>query len=169
VEVILIIPTNRPRDWPNILENIKRQTLQPHAVIAVENGASFNWTTEATITVRSEEDAGLARQAGIEVLRDKYPDSFFVFMDGDDYYGPEYIKEAYCNRYKGDIIGKHVVFYKFDATGVFGIVDGNEDKESRIVHGPTMAGWTAKALDFEACNGWGEDLDWATEDERCRP
>lgn len=160
MKTVVVVPTNRPKDWDNILKNIKRQTLRPDIFIAVENGQDFSWTSEATITVNSEENAGLARQKGLEVLRDKYPNSFFVFMDGDDYYGPSYIQEAYNNRNNGDVIGKHAVFYRFNATGVIGIVSGKENEEATIIQGPTMAGHTRQALDFEECNGWGEDIEW---------
>ncbi len=160
MKVVIVVPTNRPKDWQNILENIKRQTHQPIAVIAIENGEHSGWTHGATHSISSGPDVGLARQAGLILAKEKYPGSFFVMMDGDDYYGPSYIEEAYSNKDKADVIGKQVVFYRFNATGVFGLVQGSENKKSEMIHGPTMAGRTDLALDFEACNGWGEDMKW---------
>lgn len=160
MKFVLIIPTNRPNDWSNILSNIKKQSLQPDVVIAVENGNHLSWTKEATITIQSEENVGLARQKGLEVARDKYPNSFFAMIDGDDYYGSSYLEEIFINKDKADIIGKHKVFYKFENTNVLAISNGIENDFCEVVHGPTMACHTANALDFQKCNGWGEDMCW---------
>jgi len=160
---IVIIPTHRPSDWQNIQANIKRQKHQPDAVIIVENGEDSDWThglSEAIRLTIGKVDVGEARNAGLEACKSRFPGSFFSMLDGDDYYGPEYLAEAWENRNKAIIIGKHRVFYRFASTDTLCFSEGYENEPASIVHGPTMSGHTDAALPFLKCPGWGEDMEW---------
>lgn len=160
---VVIIPTHRPSDWLNIQANIRRQNRQPDVIIIVENGEESNWTHGLPRGIRitiGKVDVGEARDAGLNACKTLFPGSFFSMMDGDDYYGPGYLAEAWENRTRAAIIGKHKVFYRFEATQSLCLSDGSENCDATIIHGPTMSGHTSSALSFLKCPGWGEDLEW---------
>lgn len=113
--VSIIVCTNRPQFFDNILQNYNRQRYKAKELIIILNHDSMNLqlyqnrvrkhTNVSVYQVPESISLGQSLNAGI--TRAQFP--LIAKFDDDDYYSPFYLKEQVngLRRTKSDIVGKH--------------------------------------------------------------
>lgn len=140
----VIVPFSRPRFFNNVIQNFKSQNYKNKKLIVVENGEGINCFKDIDcIRLSSECHHAHAKNEAISWLK-KHNGGWWVTMDDDDYYGPEYLTEISLNLNKANVIGKLSRFF------------GNEDytyllscQENQLVN--TVLGATLVAKAEESC------------------
>lgn len=123
ISIISVIAcTNREEYVKNIISNYQKQTLPEKELILILNSSSINLNRiyrvleELTINcyilqTPAEMSLGECLNKGVEMA--KY--DFIAKMDDDDYYGLEYLKEAYeaVVGTNSDVVGKSTFYIYF--------------------------------------------------------
>lgn len=122
--VSIIVCTNRPRFFENILNNFRTQQVKSKELIIILNKDSMNLGQYQT-KVRSyhnisvykvPEKTSLGQCLNCGITKARYP--LIAKFDDDDYYSPYYLQEQIkeLNRTKSDIVGKHACLVYLEAT-----------------------------------------------------
>jgi glycosyltransferase involved in cell wall biosynthesis len=108
--ISVVAVTNRVEFIPRIIENFERQTLKEKELILIVQGA----VAEHALCVPPEVSLGECLNHGLE--RACYP--FVAKMDDDDYYGPDYLAEAYTALMEtgADLVGKSSFYIYFEGS-----------------------------------------------------
>jgi len=161
-EVYIVVPLSRPHMLDRVLENFHRQRFVERYLVLVENGAAAGaCATKGVvpdILLSCARDVGLARQTGVEAVRER--GSYVVFMDDDDYYGPDYVIEVVKHARRGQVTAKSNHFVQSLSNGMRLFEWKKEHAFVTRAHGATLSFWADEAEDFPTGKRWGEDLDW---------
>jgi len=161
-EVYIVVPFSRPRMLSNVMENYHRQRFEKRHLVFIENGAAEGACKAAGIVpdlcLSCAHDVGLARQTGVEAVRER--GGYVVFMDDDDYYGPDYVTEIAEHARRGQITAKANYFVQSHHAGLRLFEWKQENAFVDQVHGATMSFWADEAEDFMTGARWGEDIGW---------
>lgn len=113
--VSIIVCTNRPQFFDNILQNYNRQRYKAKELIIILNHDSMNLQLyqnrvrkHANVSVyQVPESISLGQSLNAGITRARFP--LIAKFDDDDYYSPFYLKEQVngLKRTKSDIVGKH--------------------------------------------------------------
>ncbi|MFB8374085.1 glycosyltransferase [Paenibacillus taichungensis] len=113
--VSIIVCTNRPQFFDNILQNYNRQRYKGKELIIILNHDSMNLQLyqnrvrkHANVSVyQVPESISLGQSLNAGITRAQFP--LIAKFDDDDYYSPFYLKEQVngLRRTKSDIVGKH--------------------------------------------------------------
>jgi glycosyltransferase involved in cell wall biosynthesis len=113
--VSIIVCTNRPQFFDNILQNYNRQRYEGKELIIILNHDSMNLKLyqnrvrkHANVSVyQVPESISLGQSLNAGITRARFP--LIAKFDDDDYYSPFYLKEQVngLRRTKSDIVGKH--------------------------------------------------------------
>ncbi|MFS0856347.1 glycosyltransferase [Paenibacillus taichungensis] len=113
--VSIIVCTNRPQFFDNILQNYNRQRYKAKELIIILNHDSMNLQLyqnrvrkHANVSVyQVPESISLGQSLNAGITRAQFP--LIAKFDDDDYYSPFYLKEQVngLRRTKSDIVGKH--------------------------------------------------------------
>lgn len=113
--VSIIVCTNRPQFFDNILQNYNRQRYKGKELIIILNHDSMNLQlyqnrvrNYANVSVyQVPESISLGQSLNAGITRARFP--LIAKFDDDDYYSPFYLKEQVngLRRTKSDIVGKH--------------------------------------------------------------
>jgi len=113
--VSIIVCTNRPQFFDNILQNYNRQRYKGKELIIILNHDSMNLKLyqnrvrkHANVSVyQVPESISLGQSLNAGITRARFP--LIAKFDDDDYYSPFYLKEQVngLRRTKSDIVGKH--------------------------------------------------------------
>ncbi|QOS78817.1 glycosyltransferase family 2 protein [Paenibacillus sp. JNUCC31] len=113
--VSIIVCTNRPQFFDNILQNYNRQRYKGKELIIILNHDSMNLQVyrnrvrkHANVTVyQVPESISLGQSLNAGITRARF--SLIAKFDDDDYYSPFYLKEQVkeLKRTQSDIVGKH--------------------------------------------------------------
>jgi hypothetical protein len=164
--MISLLITTHQRKWARNIRNNLLRSKAPEGecvdVCIVVNGEAqkADFLDLGVALERSDDDVSDARNVALAYARRTNPVGFFVFWDQDDWYGDDYMIEAWEHRHRADVIGKGSCYYELSDGRVVFLNVERENAPSEAVRGPTMSGWVGKALDFPSCNGWGEDEAW---------
>jgi glycosyltransferase involved in cell wall biosynthesis len=114
---LVAIPFSRPACAASVALTLARQTVHADAVV-VENGPALGAYPGATIV--SGPSAGAARNAAIDYARAGGYD-WIVFLDDDDYYGPEYVRQCVALAASGSADAYHqgMAFVRFEDDRLF--------------------------------------------------
>ncbi|MGV2884344.1 glycosyltransferase [Paenibacillus taichungensis] len=114
-DVSIIVCTNRPQFFDNILQNYNRQRYKGKELIIILNHDSMNLQLyqkrvrkHANVSVyQVPESISLGQSLNAGITRAQFP--LIAKFDDDDYYSPFYLKEQVngLRRTKSDIVGKH--------------------------------------------------------------
>lgn len=103
---------------PAVLKNFNKQTHVNKRLCIVENGEALGackkYGVVPDLLLTSEKSPSVARNAAFTVLRDF--DAYFVMMDDDDIYGPEYLSEHAQHAKRGRIVGKRTHWVLFEGS-----------------------------------------------------
>lgn len=160
--VTVIVPLGRERFLSNVVRNFFQQREPNKYLVIVENGTAIGACRRAgvcpTAVVTSEASPGLARNAGLEWVRE-HDGGFVAFFDDDDYYGPDYLSETLAASAKGNVIGKSSFYVRTAAGELRFFENEGEEREVGFLVGPTVATWSEDAAEFKAIP-IGEDVAW---------
>jgi hypothetical protein len=92
----------------NLQANLDRQSFRNFNVLVARNGAALNeYVPDADVNVSVlEPRVGRVRNAALDVLLSVDPKAYWVGMDDDDWYGPEYLAEHAALAKHGRLVGK---------------------------------------------------------------
>jgi len=113
--IYLVCPHSRPEHRERLLASIARQTAEVLPVI-VENGAAegtFPPEWASAVLRSSVRHHAAAKNVALAWIRE-LGDGPWVTMDDDDYYGPDYAREAEAALLHADVTGKVRGFVSFD-------------------------------------------------------
>jgi len=153
----LIIGVKDPRFYDNINQNIKRisNSFNTECVI-VETGEGIGLFDHAI----TQEKPGVVAflNTALSHVKDK-PDDWFVRIDADDYYGPNYLKLIDDARLSGaDATGIASVYTKTESGDIYYC---ESKRQFNGAFGGTIAGRIGSAIEFEETGyPWGEDTKW---------
>ncbi|WP_342565395.1 glycosyltransferase [Paenibacillus sp. FSL R7-0345] len=122
--VSIIVCTNRPEFFDNLLTNFKTQQVKHKELIIILNKDTMK-LKEYQNRVRSDrnisiyklpESTSLGQCLNGAITKARYP--LIAKFDDDDYYSPYYLKEQIreLNRTRSDIVGKHACLVYLEAT-----------------------------------------------------
>lgn len=161
-EVYIVVPLSRPHMLQNVMENFHRQRFVERHLVLVENGLGEGACRRAglvpDILRTCERDVGLARQMGVEAVRER--GGYVVFMDDDDYYGDEYVVEVVKHAQRGQVTAKSNHFVQSFGGQLWLFEWKLENAWVTRAHGATLSFWADEAEDFPTGKQWGEDLEW---------
>jgi len=159
-EVYIVVPTCRPRFVQNVLDNFNRQRFSERKLVVVENGPAVGaYARFADVIISCAQNVGVAREMGVAAVRER--GGYVVFMDDDDYYGPDYITEVVEYARRGQVTAKANYFVNDTVSGQLRLFKwAEEDSWVELVHGATLSFWADEAAEFLPVRRWGEDLDW---------
>ncbi|MFE6073789.1 glycosyltransferase [Paenibacillus sp. NPDC057886] len=145
--VSIIVCTNRPKFFDNILQNYNRQRYKVKELIIILNHDSMNLQLyrnrvrkHANVSVYQVPESislGQSLNAGITQARL----SLIAKFDDDDYYSPFYLKEQVngLKRTKSDIVGKHSCLVYLGASKTLLVRSPNEkNKHVEFIQGGTL-------------------------------
>lgn len=129
--ISVVACTNRQAFVPNIIENFRRQTLLEKELIIIVNSSTIQVNIEGIKILHfpNEVSLGACLNEGIRLTNYEY----VTKMDDDDYYGPDYLKEAYqALVQKGaDVVGKSSFYIYFKKNQELRLY--NPDRENRWI------------------------------------
>ena len=162
-EVYIVVPLSRPKMLGRVLENFHRQEFTKKYLVLIENGAAEGCCASEgvvpDILLSCERDVGLARQTGVEAVRER--GGYMAFMDDDDYYGAGYITEVVQHAQRGQVTGKANYLVHDHVAKQFRLFEwSKESSVVSLVHGATMSCWADEAEDFPTGQRWAEDTVW---------
>lgn len=93
--MIVVVPSGRPERLGHVLAQWRAQTVDSELVLVTRERG---WWTDAAraagaISVYGEQSIGAARNAGLDVARERGHE-WAAFWDDDDAYGPRYLEQA---------------------------------------------------------------------------
>lgn len=106
---LIIVPFHDPAWLSNVEENLARQTVQTGVVLAV-NGLASSFSSERWQVTQSGKSHAGAVNAGAAWARAQGGYTHAILMDSDDFYGPEYVKQALAALQHADYCGKRSVY-----------------------------------------------------------
>lgn len=122
--VSIVVCTNRPQFFENILQNYNRQLYQSKELIIVLNHDRMNLALYqkrvrnlANVHVyQVPESISLGQSLNAGITKTRF--SLIAKFDDDDYYSPYYLTEQVreLRRTKSDIVGKHSCLVYLDAS-----------------------------------------------------
>lgn len=154
-----MVPLSRPEMLPRVRDNLACQRVRPR-VCVVENGRAVGACLAAGFQpdalLSSEPHQSVARNTALEHLQTKVPDSYWVAMDDDDLYGPEYVAEHVGLAKHGTLVGKttHWVLFEERFLAVFRPWECNGS--ARHLNGATLGAFVRESPPFPIM-GCGED------------
>ena len=163
-EVYVVVPLSRPHMLDNVLANYCRQRYRAQLVI-VENGAAVGACARAgavpDVLCSCARDVGLARQTGVDAVRER--GGYVVFMDDDDWYGAGYVEEAVAHAARGRVTVKGSAFVQ-GQDGTLRLFAGLPECSPIAgpvqVSGGTFGFWASEAASFPTGLPAGEDVAW---------
>ena len=145
--ISVVACTNRAEFIPNIMANFQKQTLKEKELILILNSSKLNVEIENVLQFPEEMSLGECLNRGVASA--KY--DVVAKMDDDDYYGPDYLTEAYVAllQTNADIVGKssfYIYFKKSQEVHLYNpkrencwILNHGHYKSSYFMSGATMA------------------------------
>ncbi|SEN49110.1 glycosyltransferase family 2 protein [Paenibacillus sp. OK076] len=145
--VSIIVCTNRPQFFDNILQNYNRQRYKRKELIIILNHDSMNLELyqnrvrkHANVSVyQVPESISLGQSLNAGITRARF--SLIAKFDDDDYYSPFYLKEQVNGliRTKSDIVGKHSCLVYLGASKTL-LVRSPEEKNKHVefIQGGTL-------------------------------
>ncbi|WP_066258964.1 glycosyltransferase family 2 protein [Neobacillus drentensis] len=134
--ISVIACTNRQDFVHNIIENFKRQTLIEKELIIIVNssGMEVDFAEHKILLFPEEVSLGTCLNQGVSEA--KY--DFVTKMDDDDYYGPEYLNEAYGTlvRTGADMVGKSSFYIYFKKSHELRLYNPNRENRWIVNNGP---------------------------------
>lgn len=145
--VTIIVCTNRPQFFDNILQNYNRQRYKGKELIIILNHDSMNLQLyrnrvrkHANVTVyQVPERISLGQSLNAGITRARF--SLIAKFDDDDYYSPYYLKEQVngLKRTKSDIVGKHSCLVYLGASKMLLVRSPKEkNKHVEFIQGGTL-------------------------------
>jgi hypothetical protein len=134
--ISVIACTNRQAFVPNIIENFHRQTLIEKELILIVNSSvmEVDITEHKILRFPEEVSLGACLNQGGSVAHYDY----VTKMDDDDYYGPEYLNEAYETlvRTGADMVGKSSFYIYFKKNHELRLYNPNRENRWIVNNGP---------------------------------
>lgn len=149
-EVWVIVPASRPEMVERVKRNFSCQLYGKKRLCVVENGRAIGAysASGADKILQSEPHQSAAKNTGIASLRKSHPGAYYVAMDDDDYYGPEYILEHVERAQRGRINGKLSAWVKFNDGLVYFGNNWNPGSPVKSLLGATIGCYLADAQEF---------------------
>ncbi|WP_235775508.1 MULTISPECIES: glycosyltransferase [Paenibacillus] len=173
--VSIIVCTNRPRFFANMISNYRTQQINSKELIIILNKDSMNLEryrkkvrAYRDISIyKVPEKISLGQCLNCGIAKARYP--LIAKFDDDDYYSPYYLKEQVkeLKRTKSDIIGKHGCLVYLESTRQLIIRSPKEQRKPVIfIQGGTVLFRrpVAKQVLFSD-RSIGEDVDFL---QRCK-
>lgn len=166
--VSIIVCTNRPQFFDNLLGSFRSQQYKTKELIIILNRNSMNlkqyqskiraYPNISVYKVPEKTSLGQCLNCGIAKAR--FP--FIAKFDDDDYYSPYYLKEQMnaLKRTKSDIVGKHACLVYLSGTKRLIIRSpGEKNKAADFVQGGTLlfSRQVTRQVRFSDCS-LGEDV-----------
>lgn len=145
--VSVIVCTNRPQFFDNLVGNFRNQQYKKKELIIILNKNSMNLKhyqskirSYSNISVyKLPEKTSLGQCMNCGIAKARFP--LIAKFDDDDYYSPYYLKEQITalRRAKSDIVGKHACLVYLTATRQL-IIRSPREKNKRVsfVQGGTL-------------------------------
>ncbi|WJH33647.1 glycosyltransferase [Paenibacillus sp. CC-CFT747] len=145
--VSIVVCTNRPEFFGNILANYRNQRYRKKELILILNKDSMKLDLYRAVTRRYEdvrvyqvpEKLSLGQCLNCGIAKAQYP--LIAKFDDDDYYSPYYLKEQVKALYrtKSDVVGKHAcLVYLAAAKRLLLRSPEEKDRVSLLVQGGTI-------------------------------
>lgn len=137
-----------------MVERVKRnfdcQLYGNKRLCIVENGRAIGAyaASGADKILQSDPHQSAAKNTGIASLRKSHPDAYYVAMDDDDYYGPEYLLEHVEHAQRGRVNGKLSAWVKFDDGLVYFGNNWIPGTEVETLIGATIGCYLSDAQEF---------------------
>jgi glycosyltransferase involved in cell wall biosynthesis len=150
-EVWAVVPLSRPQMAARVRDNLERQVFPTRAVV-VENGPgigacrSIGFSPDVLLT--SEQHQSHARNAALKWLREHRPEAYWVAMDDDDYYSPEYSAEHAGLAKRGRLVGKSTAWVLFEDWFLALFRPWNSSGSGTACNGATIGAFIADSPDF---------------------
>jgi GT2 family glycosyltransferase len=111
--ISVIVCTNRQEFVSSIIRNFQKQTLEEKELILILHSSTMNVDCKGVGYLQLSEEIGLGECLNRGVRLAKY--EYIAKMDDDDYYGPDYLKEAYqkLTQTDADVVGKSSFYIYF--------------------------------------------------------
>jgi cellulose synthase/poly-beta-1,6-N-acetylglucosamine synthase-like glycosyltransferase len=158
----VVVPLSRPQNIQNVLNNFNNQIYSDKKLVIVENGNAIGTCNKLNIKpdilLKSDKHQSIAKNTALNYLKQIAFNDYWVNMDDDDWYGPDYLNEIYENISHGDVIGKHYHYVEFDS-GFYLFNENNHNKLTTKLHGATLCSNIFKAVEFPIVIQ-GEDHIW---------
>lgn len=134
--ISVIACTNRQSFVPNIIENFQRQSLIEKELIIIVNSSTMKIDI-AGYKIRhfpDEVSLGECLNKGISLANYDY----VTKMDDDDYYGSDYLKEAYeaLVQNNADVVGKSSFYIYFKKNNELRLYNPNRENRWIVNNGP---------------------------------
>jgi len=136
-----------------------RHSNHPTQLVVVESGAALGACAnisaakfkQPVVTESKIAHSGAARNAGLAVVR-AAGGGIVCFWDDDDWYGPQYVREAaYALQQTGaTVVGKQWHYVDYDGEYMFRFNEQRSPNICRAVVGPTITVRSEDALSFES-------------------
>ncbi len=107
----LVCPFHRPVDAENVLANWRRQSSECGLVV-VENGPALGTFPRdaGAVVLSSEAHQSAAKNRGLEFAAELGAE-FWLTLDSDDWYGPDYVRESVDALERAALVGKAAPFW----------------------------------------------------------
>lgn len=152
---LVAIPFSRPGCAASVALALARQSVHADAVV-IENGPALGAYPGPAIV--SGPSAGAARNAALAYARARAHD-WIIFLDDDDYYGPEYVRQ--CVRLieseRADAYHQGMAFVRFEDGALFAF--RGQALEYACVIANSLVLRVSGAPDFPEMSG-GEEKAW---------
>jgi hypothetical protein len=165
--ITVITPVHKNKYINNSIDNFLRQNYIDKELVLVFNGECLSYDVE---TVCNNIHVLKTKSNNISIIRNEALDwaqnnnrKIFSCFDSDDFYGSNYLTEAYNKLISGyKIVGKinYTAFSNEDEYKISGLV------ENGIIHGPTITGYVTNQRYNEDCNNLAEDIEYLSHFEK---
>lgn len=134
--ISVIACTNRQSFVPNIIENFQRQTLLEKELIIIVNSSTLKGDIAGVKMIRFPEEISLGECLNQGMSLANY--DYVTKMDDDDYYGPDYLKEAYeaLVQKDADVVGKSSFYMYFKKNDELRLYNPNRENQWIVNNGP---------------------------------
>lgn len=162
----LIVGIKDRKFCPYILQKIRSFETPPDAEVStlvVETGEAVGcWDRESGDTILQCNEAGVVPFLNMALTWLKEhagPEDWFVRIDADDYYGPEYLLEVQRSKLLGRVCSGLPACYVWTEEDKLYFCQGLNSANAGVPGG-TLAGNIERAEFFRSRNAWGEDGNW---------
>lgn len=151
--ITVIACTNRKDFVQSIIDNFQKQTLVEKELILILHSLNINIDSKehTVLHLPGEMSLGECLNQGVKHAKFQY----IAKMDDDDYYGPDYLKEAYdtLTQTNADLVGKSSFYIYFKNNQELRLYNPNFEKKWIANNGPYQSSFflSGATMVFRKC------------------
>jgi len=163
----VVVPFSRPGMIASVQANLDRQSFRNFSVLIARNGAASDvHFPNADMNVsfaESKPRVGKVRNTALDALFERDPNAYWVGMDDDDWYGPEYLAEHAALAKPGRLVGKSTHWVHMRGELLLFNANLYANQKGSHLNGATMGGFVREMPRFPENVAWGEDTRFSAE------